>query len=126
MKNFVFGLILFVLISSQRCADQDYSKLLIKKWVHSYEEDSVDVTTYRPNDYKFPPSRGRRGMEFKPNGEFIRYDIAPSDGELPIYGKWETVKGKKAVQIRLTQPKAEAYQLEIVSVNENQLRVRKY
>lgn len=64
-------------------------------------------------------------MEFKVDGTFIYYDIAPSDGELPISGTWEPVKGEKAVQINLQGERPESYRLEIVALSDDLLKVKK-
>jgi len=45
---------------------------IFRRWTHSREEDRADILVYRPKDYPFPPARGREGLEFRKNGEFIR------------------------------------------------------
>jgi hypothetical protein len=114
-----------LLLAEQQCQEADYAKQLQKRWVHSYEEDSEGVEAYRPSGYTLPPSRGRRGLEFKSGGEFIRYEIAPSDGPLPIPGTWEPVKGEKAIKINQKGDQPQNYRLEIVSLSDDLLKVRK-
>ncbi len=114
-----------LLLAEPQCQEADYAKQLQKKWVHSYEEDEAGVEAYRPSGYEFPPSRGRRGLEFKAGGEFIRYEIAPSDGPLPIPGTWEPVKGEKVVKINQKGDQPQTYRLEIVSLDDDLLKVRK-
>jgi hypothetical protein len=125
MKILFLFTALLLSLAGQQCQDADYTAQLQKKWVHSYEEDSGGVQAYRPSGYELPPSRGRRGMEFKDDGTFIYYDIAPSDGELPVPGTWEPVKGEKSVKINVQGDRPESYRLEIVSLGDNLLKVKK-
>lgn len=44
---------------------------LCRTWLHSYEEDTETELEYRPEtpeNFAFPPSRGRTGFTFLPNG----------------------------------------------------------
>jgi hypothetical protein len=43
---------------------------------------------YRPSDYAFPRSRGRRGFEIRTDGTFIRHGIGPADGPEEVRGRW--------------------------------------
>ena len=48
---------------------------MFKHWTHSREEDSEGIKVYRPNEYNFPPSRGREGFELGvalPSGKEIQ------------------------------------------------------
>lgn len=54
---------------------------------------------YRPYDYPLPPARGREGLEFRENGEFIRYQIAPTDRSAAVPGHWQ-IAGTNTVQIQ--------------------------
>ena len=125
MKIFFLFTALLLSATGQQCQDPDVSAQLHKRWTHSYEEDADGTEAYRPSGYDLPPSRGRRGMEFKADGTFIRYDIAPSDGSLPVPGTWEPIKGQKAVQIKLQGDRPETYRLEIVSLGDSLLRVKR-
>ena len=125
MKIFFLFTALLLSVTGQQCQDPDVSAQLHKKWVHSYEEDADGAEAYRPSGYSLPPSRGRRGMEFKADGTFIRYDIAPSDGSLPVPGTWEPIKGQKAVQIKLQGDRPETYRLEVVTLADSLLKVKR-
>ncbi len=125
MKIFFLFTALLLSVTGQRCQEAGVSAQLHKKWIHSYEEDADGAEAYRPSGYDLPPSRGRRGMEFKADGTYIRYDIAPSDGPLPVPGTWEPVKGEKAVQIKVQGDRPETYRLEIVSLGDSLLRVKR-
>ena len=66
----------------------DLRKCIVGQWIHSHEEDTQDVTVYRPASYDFPPSRGRMGFEFRKDGKLIYYGIARADGSDQIPGSW--------------------------------------
>ncbi|MFK4086498.1 hypothetical protein ACI2LF_20475 [Kribbella sp. NPDC020789] len=61
------------------------------RWTHSFEEDHDGVTVYRRDDYAFPPARGRRGVQFRPDGTLLRYTLGRADApeERPA-GRWST------------------------------------
>jgi hypothetical protein len=98
---------------------------VFKSWIHSREEDKGVVQAYRPQGFKFPPSRGRAGFEIKKDGEFIDRPIAPADGNQTVPGKWEPVGEGK---IKVTFPKKldhKPFILEIVSYDDAVLRVKR-
>ncbi len=64
-------------------------KEIFKHWVHSLEDDTKEVTVFRPSNYNFPPARGRGGFEIKENGNFIQYKISPTDGTEKVYVHWK-------------------------------------
>jgi Pregnancy-associated plasma protein-A len=96
---------------------------IFKHWVHSYEEDTEGVKVYRPSDYKFPPSRGRKGFEIKENGEFIEYTIAPSDGLHKEVGHWQAEEPTKA-KVYLENRNKESLTLNILYCDENMLKIQ--
>lgn len=100
------------------------SASLFKTWIHSHEEDTTEYRVYRPSTYPFPPSRGRSGFEFRPDGGFIRIDIGPTDRSQAVEGNWEAVAPD---QVRVTVPGAPTPPtiLTIVSHDENTLKVKK-
>jgi hypothetical protein len=49
------------------------------RWRHSFEEDHEGIRVYRPDDYDFPPSRRRGGVEFGADGTFIDWGPAAPD-----------------------------------------------
>jgi hypothetical protein len=83
------------------------------------------VKEYRNNNYDFPLSRGRTGFEFKKDGSFIQYDIAPTDGTLAVNGSWKPVDGKKEILIQLKNEENSTYRLEIVELTKDMLKVKK-
>lgn len=97
---------------------------LERTWLHAHEEDQGDVRVYRPNTYAFPPSRGRTGFAFDHNGLFTQYDIAPTDGIEGRKGRW-TAASDHSVRITLDDRKDPDYTLEIVSLENDVLKVRR-
>ena len=89
---------------------------LFQHWVHSHEEDSGDVQVYRPADYPFPPARGRRGFELRPDGELLLYGPSPSDKPEATTGTWSP---SGAGRVRLGDR-----ELEIVSASGDRLTAR--
>jgi hypothetical protein len=89
---------------------------LFRHWVHSHEEDAGGVQVYRPAGYPFPPARGRRGFELKPDGEAVLYGPGPSDRPAATTGRWEP-SGSGRVRLAGSE-------LEIVSVEPDRLTAR--
>lgn len=59
------------------------------RWTHSFEEDHDGITVYRRDDFAFPPARGRRGVEFRPDGTFVQLSIGRGDAPEPgATGRW--------------------------------------
>jgi hypothetical protein len=54
---------------------------LAGRWTHSFEEDHDGITVYRRADFTFPPARGRRGVEFRPDGTFT--ELSPGRADAP-------------------------------------------
>ncbi|MBD2767368.1 hypothetical protein IC235_05630 [Hymenobacter sp. BT664] len=101
-------------------------KQLEGTWLVSREENSGDTLVYRPNTYKFPPSRGRTGFAIGPAGRFEQFDIAPTDGLAGHPGTW-TADGNTRLRIHLTEGQEPDYTLEILSLSQGPkiLKVRR-
>jgi hypothetical protein len=97
---------------------------LHRTWLHAQEEDQGDVLVYRPNTYSFPPSRGRTGFSFDPNGLFTQFDIAPTDGLEGRKGTWKP-ENSHTLHIALDDKRDPDYSLEIVSLEKDVLKVRR-
>jgi hypothetical protein len=82
----------------------DLPEELFRRWVHVREEDEGDVRVYRPSGTDIPPARGRRGIEFRRDGELLVYGPDPADRPVAKPGRWDEV--------------------EIVSVDPDRLRLR--
>lgn len=97
---------------------------LAGSWIHSWEEDTDDVTVYRPADHPFPPSRGREGYEFLPGGALIYHGIGPADGPTNEPGRWEMVAPNQvAVTIEQSDGPGVAETFDIVTCNADGLEV---
>src|SRR5262245_27229452 len=57
-------------------------------WLHSHEEDTDTTAVYRRAEYEFPPARGRRGFELRPDGTLIEEGIGPTDKPTATPGRW--------------------------------------
>lgn len=96
---------------------------LFRSWFHSYEEDHGDVRVYRPDDYPFPPARGRRGMEFVPDGAFVDRPLGRGDAPDAVPGHWRLgPDGRVSLTFQGARPDRE---LEIVRCDANVLEVRR-
>ena len=64
-------------------------ELLCRRWIHSHEEDSATETVYRPAEFPFPPSRGRKAVELREDGTYSQGRPGPVDRKLESGGTWE-------------------------------------
>ncbi len=121
-----FGLLALCLMSVTCGTQPDEKQNLLfgKTWLHSREEDTEDIQVYRPNTYQFPPSRGRTGFGIEKDGTFRLLSIAPTDGLEEHPGKWENVK-KGLLRVTFSKPELEHFELELVSVTDEVLKVRR-
>ena len=74
----------------------DISQALQSTWMHSHEEDKIDLLVFRGPDYPFPPSRGRTGFTMKPGGVVDVVGPGPDDRRQAGSGRW-TLTGKRLV-----------------------------
>jgi hypothetical protein len=128
MRSAFLAVVLVVSGPALFAADDEKGKLppeVFKSWVHSHEEDKAPVQAYRPQDFKFPPSRGRAGFEIKKDGEFIDHPIAPADGNETVPGKWEPAGEGKINVTFPKKPDRKPFTLEIVSCDGTVLRVKR-
>ena len=125
-RRFVAGLLILFIFQQGFSKGQMNNNLppeIFKHWIHSREEDTGEIRVYRPNDYKFPPSRGREGFELKENGEFIRYRIGPTDRPQKMVGTWKVEKGNY-LRVTFEGQRRESYIMQFVSLDEQVLKVR--
>ncbi|SDX81119.1 hypothetical protein SAMN05660209_01331 [Geodermatophilus africanus] len=99
----------------------DPTTALTGRWLHSFEEDHGDVTVYRPPDHDFPPARGRRGIEFAPDGSFTEWAIGRGDAPQAVPGRWRTAA---AGQFEVTTERTGDRVLEVVHQDPERLEVR--
>ncbi|MEA2758135.1 MAG: hypothetical protein QOH65_748 [Methylobacteriaceae bacterium] len=67
---------------------------IAQQWVHSHEEDGSDTFVFRPNNFSFPPSRGRRTLSLRPDGSYEGQVGGPDDRPVPQSGNW-VIRGNK-------------------------------
>lgn len=70
-------------------------------WFHSYEEDTEEADVYRPKGFPFPPSRGRPGIEFRPDGSLVAIGPGADDRGVTSEGRWRDLG---AGQIEMSFP----------------------
>lgn len=68
-------------------------ELLCGRWLHAHEEDTEDAMVFRPAAAKFPPSRGRRGLELSPDGSYAELRPGPDDRTRRSPGRWALEAG---------------------------------
>ena len=101
MKYTILIITSFLLLGGAKCNNTFNKEYLFQKWVHNQAEDKNNVQAFRPEGYPLPPARGRTGIEFKKDGSFINYEIAPTDGSLLVNGNWEQ-KNKNSREINVS------------------------
>jgi hypothetical protein len=97
---------------------------IFRKWIHSLEEDTNGITVYRPEEYDFPPARGRDGIEFRPDGVFIYWGIGPTDAPRGINAHWK-MEGPGRVRVSFEEGTRPSTILEILQCDSEILKVRK-
>jgi hypothetical protein len=126
MKHASLLCFLCLLLLANTCRKKAETELLGQTWLHSYEEDEGDTQVYRPNTFDFPPSRGRTGFALEREGVFKQYVIAPADGLEEQLGLWEYKDNNTIlVHIQGNGHPEQHYRLEIVSLKDNVLKVKK-
>jgi hypothetical protein len=61
---------------------------LVGRWLHAHEEDDERGQVFRPADSGLPPSRGRRALELRPEGELVEGWPGPADVPQEAGGSW--------------------------------------
>lgn len=97
---------------------------IFRRWTHSREEDTQDVTVFRPSSFAFPPSRGREGIEFRENGEFIHYRIGATDRSEAVVGRWR-VERDNLIEVDFPTAQLSPYRLIVIAVDQGVLKVRR-
>jgi hypothetical protein len=68
---------------------------IIGTWAHAHEEDAAGQTVFR-RGVRLPPSRGRRLLEFRPEGELREGGPGPDDRSRWQAGSW-VADGQKLI-----------------------------
>lgn len=125
-------LLFFMLgLSAAGCQNDDLQSLFGITFHHSYEDDKEGMKAFRPDNYDFPPSRGRSGFRIEEGGTFTSLAIAPTDGIREVEGSWEVAR-QDPLTIEVTLPdydnpraeKVRTMRWEIVSFTDSLLYVR--
>lgn len=93
---------------------------LVGTWRHSHEEDTATETVYRPEDYAFPPARGRTGFSFRADKTCTYLGISPRDGTARESCRWELAPGARP-QLIVSWPDGRRESRRIVSVDAQRL-----
>lgn len=103
--------------------DKTSRELLLRRWLHSSEEDTAGEMVFRPAGYPLPPSRGRLGIELRPDGTAAITAIGRADAPEELVGAWELDEQEPSVRLRIGgEPERK---LPLVSVERDRLVVRK-
>jgi hypothetical protein len=121
----VLGIYQALTSTETRVNMSELPKEIFQNWVHSFEDDSDDITVYRTSKYAFPRARGRAGIGFEPDGTFTDWAIAPADGTNAITGHWR-IERPGYVHISFEDKNRAPWILEILSVDPEMLRVRRH
>lgn len=99
---------------------------LFKHWIHSQEDDDnkANISVFRPSNFQFPPSRGRRGFEIKKNGEFIMYEIGRTDKPVKIVGHFK-VESPNMISVYLKGRNPFSMRIATIENNGNILRIER-
>lgn len=62
--------------------------ILLGVWLHAHEEDTLGREVFRPESYPLPPSRGRSGYAFFPDGRVRKMFPGPTDRPIQVQGTW--------------------------------------
>jgi hypothetical protein len=93
-------------------------------WLHSYEEDTETTTVYRTRGYAFPRSRGRRAVEFRPDGTYVEYGSGPDDRGQAVVGRWQDLGGGR-VQITVADAGGRSSVWQVLSCANGVLTIEK-
>ena len=98
--------------------------VIFQKWLHSYEEDSPNLTIYRPTSFDYPLGWGRAGMKFKEDGGFILFEFGPNDETIQIVGRWKS-SSKDQLEITFPSGEKETFIIKIKQVKPQILKIIK-
>lgn len=93
---------------------------LVRRWLHSHEEDTETETVFRPDTFDFPPSRGRRGLELREDGVLVETAIGPTDALGEVVGEWE-LQSDDALVIRLPTQRGRDRTMRIMTAEPDRL-----
>jgi hypothetical protein len=98
---------------------------LVQHWVHSHEDDQANLQVFRRQGFEFPPSRGRRALDFHDDGTLTFHDIAPTDGLVKVDGYW-FAENDGNVFIQFSDPQRSGFALRIGELRSDKLVVERF
>jgi hypothetical protein len=101
------------------------SSALLGRWVHSREEDTEHLRTYRPSHWSLPLSRvPRHLLELEPNGRVVSYVGGAADSRAGREGRWN-LESRDSNLLRLVwQDTRQPALIEVIACSEEALQVR--
>ena len=99
-------------------------ELFVRRWVHSHEEDTKSEMVFRPDDFEFPPSRGRVAIELREDGTALDRGIGATDVPREAEGRW-TVDEDGSIVLLEKGTDTVLRRLPVESVGPNRLALRK-
>jgi hypothetical protein len=97
---------------------------IVGTWFHSYEEDTEDANVYRPRGFAFPPSRGRPGIEFRPDGAYAEIGPGADDRGAVRRGRWRDL-GAGRIDISFPESDRAPSVRQILSCQDGVLKIAK-
>lgn len=96
---------------------------LVGRWHHSHEEDTDEETVFRPEGHAFPPSRGRAGLELRPDNTYVETNIGPDDRPTNVTGDWSISEAE--LQLKPDAPRSSPRRLIVTRAQPNRLAFKK-
>jgi hypothetical protein len=97
------------------------ASLLRGRWLHAHEEDQPGQKVFRPPSHPLPPSRGRTGYEFHPDGRLTTLGSGPDDRSMAVEGSWSMdPQGRLTIQAPGGTPEV----LDVLELGHDRLVVR--
>lgn len=106
--------------------NSEFSQELFKHWISSDgdKDSDHDVLTFRPVDYNFPRSRGRRrSIDIQKDGNIIFYQMGPDDRPTKTVGSFER-DGEDKLKIFFKDNKNTIYSITILLLDSNNLHIQ--
>jgi hypothetical protein len=97
---------------------------LVKRWVHSHEEDTDDEIVYRAAGagYQFPPARGRYSFILRPDGTYLAQVPGADDRPEGRTGSWRVEAGDTLV---LESDDSGVQVLEVVDAGDDVIKIKR-
>jgi hypothetical protein len=98
---------------------------LLGRWVHSREEDSERIRSYRRSDWPLPLSRlPRHVLEFESDGRLVSHIGGPADSRIAREGRWTIEPGDRILLRFDWQNIPQPARIEVITCSKELLQVR--